>query len=201
MFLQLKHQRFGRNMKYHLFDTLNNGEHQGESELELEPLANIFNDLLHYEFGFDVMTLDSNNTEIEDASYCIYTGPAENKYMRTMHLAHYFTEIQFYEKFDDAIQEYTLKCATQDFEVTSDPVKPHKDNDKEWESLIDFVQFKYANKIIQNYNSMSFLNMERYNAALLVGVYESEEEYLMLLNALKTSYEELTNSEFDETKI
>ena len=48
---------------------------------------------------------------------------------------------------------------------------------------------------------MSFLNMERFDAALLVGVYESEEEYLMLLNALKTSYEELTNSKHDETKI
>jgi hypothetical protein len=49
---------------------------------------------------------------------------------------------------------------------------------------------------------MSFLNMEKYNGAILVGVYETEEEYLQLLNDLQSTYANITaDKSIDETKI
>jgi len=95
--------RFGRRQKVSLLDELNNGAHIEKIDFETENFHTLIKSLVNYELGFDVIILDSNNTEIEDTNYCIYTGPDFTEFMNPYHLAHYFTEIQFYQKYDDAI--------------------------------------------------------------------------------------------------
>ena len=77
----------------HLIEALNNGDHIDAENFETRNWRNLARSLFRYEFGYDVITLDQNNTEIEDANYCIYTGPAETNFMNVTHLSNYFTEI------------------------------------------------------------------------------------------------------------
>jgi hypothetical protein len=106
MFLQLEYLRFGRKQKIHLFDELNLGAHVEAYDFEEENFRMLFRSLFNYEFGFDTIILDSNHTEIDDSSYCLYTGPKATPFMNVTSLAHYFTEIQFYEKYDNTMQQY-----------------------------------------------------------------------------------------------